>query len=125
MSVTHTILFRFKADAKPEDVKAACDRFLALRETCLHPTSNSVYIRSLKGGKDNSPEGLQFHWHLANPGWSPNNKNGATHGFVVEFDSVEDRDYYVQTDPTHQAFVNSIGDLVEKAIVVDFVDGVY
>ncbi|GAB1320904.1 hypothetical protein MFIFM68171_11114 [Madurella fahalii] len=110
MSVTHTVLFQFKADAKPEDVKAACDRFLALKETCLHPTSNSIYIKSLKGGKDNSPEGLQ---------------NGATHGFVVEFDSVEDRDYYVSTDPTHQAFVKSIGDLVEKAIVVDFVDGVY
>lgn len=52
-------------------------------------------------------------------------KNGITHGFVVEFASVEDRDYYVSTDPSHQAFVKSIDNLVEKAIVVDFVDGAY
>ncbi|KAK0726248.1 stress responsive A/B barrel domain-containing protein [Apiosordaria backusii] len=110
MSVTHTVLFQIKADAEPKDVKAACDRFLALKDSCLHPTNNAPYIKSIKGGKDNSPEGLQ---------------NGITHGFVVEFSSVEDRDYYVSTDPSHQAFVQSIGNLVEKAIVVDFVDGVY
>lgn len=44
---------------------------------------------------------------------------------MVEFSSAEDRDYYVKTDPAHQAFVKSIGDLVEKAIVVDFTNGVY
>lgn len=37
----------------------ACDRFLALKTKCLHPTTQSLYIISLKGGKDNSPEGLQ------------------------------------------------------------------
>ena len=52
-------------------------------------------------------------------------KNGVTHGFVAEFASAQDRDYYVNTDPTHRAFVNSIDGLVEKAIVVDFIDGVY
>ncbi|KAK0663012.1 putative stress responsive A/B barrel domain protein [Cercophora samala] len=110
MSVTHTVLFQIKADADPSDVKAACNRFIALKDTCLHPTSHTPYIKSIKGGKDNSPEGLQ---------------NGITHGFVVEFSSVDDRDYYVSTDPSHLAFVQSIGALVEKAIVVDFVDGLY
>lgn len=43
----------------------------------------------------------------------------------MEFNSAEDRDYYVRTDPAHQAFVKSIGGLVEKAIVVDFSNGVY
>ena len=52
-------------------------------------------------------------------------KNGITHGFVAEFASAEDRNYYVNTDPTHQAFVKSIDELVEKAIVVDFSNGVY
>ncbi|KAB5575360.1 hypothetical protein GE09DRAFT_1091747 [Coniochaeta sp. 2T2.1] len=110
MSVTHTVLFQFKATAKPEDVKAACDRFLNLKDACVQPTTQVRYIKSLKGGKDNSPEGLQ---------------NGLTHGFVAEFASTEDRDYYVSTDPHHQAFVKSIGEVVEKAVVVDFVDGVY
>jgi hypothetical protein len=48
-----------------------------------------------------------------------------THGFVVEFASVEDRDYYVTEDPAHMAFVKSIEALVEKATVVDFNDGAY
>ncbi|KAH8736193.1 hypothetical protein BGZ61DRAFT_472546 [Ilyonectria robusta] len=110
MSITHTVLFQFKADANPEDVKAACARFKALKADCLHPTTNSAYISSLKGGQDNSHEGLQ---------------NGITHGFVVEFGSADDRDYYVKTDPAHQAFIKSVGGLVDKAIVVDFSDGVY
>ncbi|KAL7952184.1 dabb domain-containing protein [Trichoderma compactum] len=110
MSISHTVLFQFKAEAMADDVKAACTRFLALKGSCIHPTTGTKYIISLKGGKDNSPETLQ---------------NGITHGFVVEFASAEDRDYYVTTDPAHQAFVKSIGGLVEKAIVVDFSDGVY
>ncbi|KAF4450969.1 stress responsive a b barrel domain containing [Fusarium albosuccineum] len=110
MTVTHTVLFQLKADAKPEDVKAACDRFLALKDNCIHPSSNTPYITSLKGGRDNSPEGLQ---------------NGITHGFVVEFSSADDRDYYVKTDPAHKAFSKSIRDLVEKVIVVDFTNRVY
>jgi hypothetical protein len=48
-----------------------------------------------------------------------------THGFVVEFSSTEDRDYYVKEDPAHQAFVKSIEDVLEKPIVLDFDDGVY
>lgn len=78
-SVTHTVLFQFSAKAKADDVKAvsppvmtysekewslmstqqACDRFLSLKESCIHPTKQAPYIVSLKGGKDNSPEGLQ------------------------------------------------------------------
>ncbi|KAH8900296.1 hypothetical protein GQ53DRAFT_776954 [Thozetella sp. PMI_491] len=110
MSVTHTVLFQFKAAAKSDDVTAACARFLALKQDCIHPTTQTPYILSLKGGKDNSIEGLQ---------------NGVTHGFVVEFASADDRDYYVGADPAHKAFVKSIGDIVDKAIVVDFTNGVY
>ncbi|KAK4250128.1 stress responsive A/B barrel domain-containing protein [Corynascus novoguineensis] len=110
MSVTHIVLFQFRADAEPEAVKAAVDRFRSLKDNCIHPTSKTPYILSLKCGKDNSPEGLQ---------------NGMTHGFVVEFASAEDRDYYVTTDPVHQNFVKSIGDVLEKPVVLDFSDGVY
>jgi len=59
MPLTHTVLFQFKTEANPVDVKAAVARFLALKETCVHPTSKRPYILSLQGGKDNSPEGLQ------------------------------------------------------------------
>ncbi|CAI4220078.1 unnamed protein product [Parascedosporium putredinis] len=108
MAITHTVLFQFKASISQEDVKAAASRFLALKTGCVNPQSNSPYILSLKGGKDNSPENLQ---------------DGLTHGFVVEFASASDRDYYVSDDPAHRAFVQSIDGLVEKAVVVDFQDG--
>ena len=94
----------------PDRTQQACARFLALKSTCLHPLTGEAYILSLKGGKDNSPEGLQA---------------GITHGFVAEFASVEDRDYYVSEDKTHKGFVKSLDGLVEKAVVVDFEEGVY
>ncbi|CEI61056.1 unnamed protein product [Fusarium venenatum] len=110
MALTHTVLFQFKSDVDASEIKKICDSFLALKDQCIHPTSNSPYIVSLVGGKDNSPEGMQ---------------NGLTHGFVAIFNSTEDRDYYVEKDPAHQAFVAKVGSLLDKATVVDFTDGVY
>ena len=51
-------------------------------------------------------------------------ENGVSYAFVVEFDSPEKRDYYVKTDPSHKAFLEGAGPVLEKAIVVDFTDGV-
>ncbi|KAJ5218684.1 uncharacterized protein N7498_000783 [Penicillium cinerascens] len=110
MSITHIVLFQFKAGTEPEVVKDTCDRMLALRDNCLHPTSQKPYIKTSSGGADNSPEGIQ---------------NGITHAFVVEFASAEDRDYYVHKDPVHQAFVRSLDGVIEKAQAVDYTPGVY
>jgi hypothetical protein len=44
---------------------------------------------------------------------------------VVEFHTTEDRQYYLDTDPAHQKFKESIGALVDKVVVVDFTDGAY
>jgi hypothetical protein len=41
-------------------------------------------------------------------------------GFIFTFASVQDRDYYVDVDPMHDAFKAWVGPLVEKAIVFDF-----
>ncbi|PKS11279.1 hypothetical protein jhhlp_003041 [Lomentospora prolificans] len=108
MTVTHIVLLSFKASISQEDVKAACARFVGLKDACVDPKSGSPYILSLKGGKDNSPEGLQ---------------NGLSHGFVVEFASAADRDYYVSNDPAHQSFVKSIDGVVDKLTVLDFENG--
>jgi Stress responsive A/B Barrel Domain len=53
----------------------------------------------------------------------PTSQAGITHGFVVEFDSAEDRDYYVFKDPTHIAFTEVAGKVLGSAIVVDFNPG--
>lgn len=36
-----------------------CRRMLALKDNCIHPTSQKPYIKSGIGGRDNSPEGVQ------------------------------------------------------------------
>lgn len=128
MSVVHTVLFQFAADADPAAIQAVrcaslpfhdwlraanqqtCRRFLSLAATCLAAATQQPYILSIKGGKDHSPEGLQ---------------DGITHGFVVEFASTADRDYYVTTDPAHQAFVQTLDGLVTRAVVVDFTNDEY
>ena len=40
--------------------------FFALKEACIHPSTQKPYIRSCIGGKDHSPEGLQVS-HVPNP----------------------------------------------------------
>ncbi|VTO84234.1 unnamed protein product [Fusarium graminearum] len=52
-------------------------------------------------------------------------ENGSTHGFVAIFNSAEDRDYYVKSDPAHQVFIAKVGSVLEKATVIDFMDGVF
>jgi hypothetical protein len=45
----------------------------------------------------------------------------------MEFENEEDRKYYVERDPAHLAFVESIGSAVkeEQAQAVDFTPGVF
>jgi len=82
---------------------------LALKDQCVHPDTGKLYIKSSVGGRNNSKEPHQ---------------DGLTHGFVVEFENEEDRDYYVDKDPAHRAFVGSLDGKVEKVRVLDFVPGV-
>lgn len=52
-------------------------------------------------------------------------QGGFTHGFVVEFASEADRDYYVSQDQIHQAFVKKHSSRFEDVRVVDYAKGVY
>ncbi|KAG8156405.1 hypothetical protein KVR01_013746 [Diaporthe batatas] len=108
LSVTHTVLFQFKEDADPQAVRDVCGGMMALRTACVNPSTLQPYIKSLTGGRDNSPEGHQ---------------RGATHGFVVEFASTQDRDYYVTQDPAHQKLRKRISSLVQDVVVVDWENG--
>lgn len=83
---------------------------LNLASTCLHPKTGKPYIRSGIGGTDNSPEQKQA---------------GFTHVFVVEFESEEDRDYYVKEDPVHKAFKAGLEGKIKEALVVDFERGIF
>jgi hypothetical protein len=50
---------------------------------------------------------------------------GLTHGFVMQFETAEDRDYYIYKDPVHLAFAGSVGDKVDGVRVLDFKNGVF
>ena len=51
-------------------------------------------------------------------------QGGFSHAFVMEFESVEDRDYYVKEDPVHLAFVKSLDGIVQNVRVRDSEPGV-
>ncbi|KAJ9494109.1 hypothetical protein H2202_010416 [Exophiala xenobiotica] len=56
---------------------------------------------------------------------SETKEGGFTHGFVVEFASKEDRDYYIARDPTHLAFVKKNSPRFDDVRVIDYEKGVY
>jgi hypothetical protein len=50
---------------------------------------------------------------------------GISHAFVVEFDNETDRKYYLESDPAHLGFIESLKGVIARAQVVDFVPGVF
>ncbi|KAF2467035.1 uncharacterized protein BDR25DRAFT_267824 [Lindgomyces ingoldianus] len=108
--VNHVVLFQFKQSTSITAIKEVTSKMLALKKTCIHPSTRQAYIKSISGGKDMSIEKQQ---------------NGMTHAFVVQFLTLEDRDYYVNEDPVHRAFKDAASSVLEEAQVVDFIDGVF
>ncbi|KAF2441661.1 dabb-domain-containing protein [Karstenula rhodostoma CBS 690.94] len=107
---THIVLFKFKDGVASADLKDITLQMLSLQKSCIHPTTGAPYITSITGGKNNSPENLQ---------------EGLSHAFILQFSSNEDRDYYANQDPVHDAFKKAAGPSIEKAVVVDFQNGVF
>ncbi|KAJ5871663.1 uncharacterized protein N7529_004016 [Penicillium soppii] len=105
MAVTHIVLFKFKSAVPSDVISDLCAQVILLKDNCLNPSTNKPYIKSFVGGQDHSPEGLQ---------------DGMTHGFVAVFETLQDRDYYVSTDPVHLALGKKLGEVLEKVQVIDF-----
>ncbi|KAJ5620261.1 hypothetical protein N7510_004245 [Penicillium lagena] len=124
MSITHIVLFQFKEGVSPEVVNDVCERMLGLKDNCIHPSSQKPYIKSSSGGRDNSIEGAQYENPLAALLISVMRKNGISHAFVVEFANAADRDFYIEKDPVHLAFVRSLDGIIERAQVIDYTPGV-
>lgn len=96
-TLRHVVLFAFKATATPPDIARLEVAFAAL------PKQISV-VRGFEWGTNVSPENLA---------------NGFTHCFIVSFEDEAGRDSYLP-HPAHMAFVALAGQVVEKALVVDF-----
>lgn len=93
----HVVLFKFKDEAQPEQIKAVEDAFRAL-------PSKIKEIKDLEWGTNNSPEGLN---------------EGLTHCFFVTFASEEDRAAYLP-HPDHKAFGAVLSPILDKVVVVDY-----
>ncbi|KAK4689272.1 hypothetical protein P7C73_g841, partial [Tremellales sp. Uapishka_1] len=96
----------FSADNLTEITKA----FLDLPKTCLK--DGKPYIKSCKGGKQFSPEGFDHGMQVV---------------FITEFESVSERDYYLDQDPVHQTFKQDAASKYKATgvVVLDFIDGQY
>ncbi|OJD35616.1 stress responsive a b barrel domain-containing protein [Diplodia corticola] len=108
MSIVHIVQFGFKPNVPEDKIADICHQLVSLKDKCIHPTSQKPYIKSAIGGRNDSPEGMA---------------GGVTHAFMMEFESDEDRKYYLENDPAHLGFVGGVKDLVATARVVDFKPG--
>ncbi|KAF2236684.1 dabb-domain-containing protein [Viridothelium virens] len=109
MTIVHVVLFEFKPNTTHKQVHDVCNRMLGLGQKCVHPDTQKKYIKSARGGRDNSPEGHQ---------------GGFSHGFVFEFENEDDRKYYLEKDPAHLDFVKDVGTFVQNVRVIDFTTGI-
>ena len=93
----HVVLFKFKDDATPEQVKQVEDAFRKL-------PSEIKEIKALEWGTNNSPENLN---------------QGLTHCFFLSFNSEKDRDAYLPHS-AHKAFGALLKPYLDKVVVVDY-----
>jgi hypothetical protein len=94
----HVVLFRFKKDAKPADIKKVEDAFREL------PVKIPGVLR-YEWGTNVSPEPFS---------------EGFTHCFTLTFKNGKDRDAYL-VHPAHKAFGKMLGPYLDKVMVIDFV----
>lgn len=95
----HVVLFKFKDEASASQIKEVEDAFSAL------PKKINTIV-GCEWGKNISPENLA---------------QGFTHCFLVTFKDAAGRDYYLP-HPDHQALVKMLGPVLDKVLVIDFID---
>jgi hypothetical protein len=95
--ITHVVSFKFKDDAKNEEIEKLHYLFLTLKDKIPG-------VLSIKGGKNNSPENLS---------------KGFSHCFVITFSNEQARKEYLP-HPEHQEFVSQLKPLIEDVFVIDF-----
>ena len=98
--VKHMVAFKFKDSATPEDIKKVETEFRALKKKIKE-------INSFSAGTNNSPEKLN---------------KGMTHGFLLSFNSEEDRNTYLE-HPDHKAFGKMAMEYLADVFVLDFTAG--
>ncbi|KAL7420861.1 hypothetical protein Q5752_004815 [Cryptotrichosporon argae] len=107
MSVVHIVAFSATSPSALAELTAEARK---LQAGCKKP-SGETYIRSVKAGKQVSPEGKDHGMQIV---------------FVMEFANQNDLDYYLWKDEYHDAFKTQIAPGRASGVVaMDFVDGAW
>lgn len=108
--VRHVVTFRF-SDATPWSVRTNVTlEYTSLLKKCVRPVSQTPYIVSFDGGRNNSKEGADRLQEQL---------------YIVTFSSEEDRNYFVgrpfqqNYDPYHDAFKAYVGPYLRVPVVPD------
>jgi hypothetical protein len=95
--IKHVVSFKFKEDAKFEEIEKLQNSFLMLKDKIPG-------VLSISGGKNNSPENLN---------------KGFSHCFIITFLNHQAREEYLP-HPKHQEFVSQLRPVIEDVFVIDF-----
>jgi len=93
----HVVSFKFKPDAKPEQIDAVVSAFRELKKKI-------PAIKEFSWGTNVSPE---------------KHDKGFTHCFILGFKSEKDRDDYL-VHPDHKAFGKIVGPVLADVFVIDY-----
>ena len=93
----HVVSFKFKADAKKEQIEGVVAAFRDLKKKI-------PAIQEFSWGTNVSPE---------------KHDKGFTHAFILSFGSEKDRDIYL-VHPDHKAFGGIVGPVLEDVFVIDY-----
>ena len=92
-----------------------CHHFLLF--SSLYERINSLETSNLSSEKTKQKNLTLICFHVTSF------QHGISHAFVSEFENEMDRKYYLEEDPAHLDFVKSIGEVIARVTVVDFVPG--
>ena len=93
----HVVSFKFKADAKKEQIDGVVAAFRDLK-------TKIPAIKEFSWGTNVSPE---------------KHDKGFTHAFILSFSSEKDRDIYL-VHPDHKAFGGIVGPVLADVFVLDY-----
>jgi hypothetical protein len=96
-NLLHVVSFKFKPEAKPEQIDAVVAAFRDLKKKI-------PAIKDYQWGTNVSPE---------------KHDKGFTHGFILTFKSEKDRDDYL-VHPDHKAFGKLLGPILADVFVIDY-----
>ena len=97
-AVNHMVIVKLKLSVSEEVVSAVMQSLVDLKQSCPG-------IRSISHGKYSSPEGLN---------------KGFDYGFNVVFESMEDRNIYLD-HPSHENVKNALIAIIDDVVAFDYV----